>query len=265
MEHEAITAGAGVGRKAFRFAPVLLHLFLFPTPSRFSPASLRSGFLLLGVVLLPFISLIYAAERGEYKHYLGFAISDAVLSDDLLKIDAAADDNSILASPVIEETGSLLVWDRFYLDNQAAFSLMVFSVWEDQSETFSDGTKRDGEISFWGPVVAGKYFTQSGFYVGGGGAFLNMVDSDIRVTNDPTSPDRNIDLTADSFFAPTLVLGYRGLISKLKKSHFYIGADWVRTLPVDVDYERSRSGSTISDTFEDLIISMIAISFGWAW
>ncbi len=53
----------------------------------------------------------------------------------------------------------------------------------------------------------------------------------------------------------------------------YIGADYVRTLPVDVDvdyeYEAFVPGFgsfdfTVSNTYEDLSITMLAISLGWA-
>jgi len=222
--------------------------------------------------LLSFSSIIYAVEQGEYKHYMGFAISGALLSDNFQKIDFASDDTSVsddIDSPILTssdttEGGYFFVWDRLNLDNQDASSLMFLFVSEDSREVYSDGSIYDGVIGFSGPILAGKYFTKSGFYVGGGGAFLSL-SGDVSVSNNPVLPDANLDLSSDRFFAPTLVLGYRGLVSRLEKSHFYMGIDWVRTLPVDVDYEISGFGITVSDTFEDLSISMLSVSFTWAW
>ncbi len=254
--------------------------FIFYGWLRFLLASLGRGFLLL--VLLSFSSLTYAVERGEYRHYLGFAISGDqeidVASDDTDNTDNT--DGPFVIDSDIEEGGSLFVWDRFDLDNHGAFSLMLLSVWEDGSGTYSDGSEFEGDISFGGLLAAGKYFISNGFYVGGGIA-LSALSGDVILQNVPVTVrgrtflvDANVDIISDSFFAPTLVLGYRGLVSKGEKSHFYIGADWIRTLPVDVDvdyeYETFVSGVgpfdfTVSNTYEELSISMLAVSVGWAW
>ena len=235
------------------------------------------------MVLLSLSSLIYAAERGAYRHYVGFVISGGSFSDNLQRIDVASDntdessDNTDEPSIGVvdsdfEEGGSLFVWDRFDLDNRGALSLMFLSVWEDGSGTYSDGSTYDAEFNFGGPLVVGKYFTGSGLYIGGGGALLSMY-GDGRIEDDPIFSNANLDYTSDSFFTPTVVLGYRGLVGRFESSHVYIGADWIRTLPVDVDYEvdfeifgsgRTISG-TLSDTFEELSITMLAVSFGWAW
>ena len=224
------------------------------------------------MVLLSFSSLTYAVERGEYRHYMGFAISGGSFSDNLQEIEVASDNtdgSSNTDGPGIsvvdsefKERGNFFVWDAFDLDNQAAFSLMLLSVWEDESETFSNGVTYDEIRRFSGPLLLGKYFTRSGLYIGGGGAFLAM-SGEGTLSNG--NIDENIDITSDSFFAPTLVLGYRGLVGRFESSHVYIGADYVRTMPADVDYETSRPGRTVSDTLEDVAISMLAVSFGWAW
>ena len=245
--------------------------FIFRGWLRFILASLGRGSFLLGTVLLSLSSLIYAVEKGEYRYYLGLAISGTLLSNDLQKVDFTVANTvnlndaglSVIDSD-LEEGGSLLVWDIFDLDNRGALSLMSFSVGEDESWTLSDGTIIDEERIFSGPLVVGKYFTQSGLYIGGGGALLSL-SGDTRIAGGSTFLNSNGDLTSDPFFAPTLVLGYRGLVSRFENSHFYIGADWIRTLPTDVDYESSPRGITFSNTLEDLTISMLAVSFGWAW
>ena len=224
----------------------------------------------LGAVLLSFSSLIYAVEQGEYRHYMGFAISGGSFFDGLQKIDFASDDTDESGLSVMdsefEEEGSFLVWDAFDLDNQWALSLMLLSVWEDESGTYSNGVAYDAETGLGGLLVAGKYFTQSGLYIGGGGTFLSLSREGIFSYRNRVG---NVDITSDSFFAPTLVLGYRGLVSRLENSDFYIGADYVRTLPVDVDYQADFVGvgivETTSGTYEELSISMLAVSFGWAW
>ena len=246
--------------------------FIFRRWMRFFLASLRRGLLLL--VLLSFSSLTYAVEQGAYRHYVGFAISGGLFSDNLQRIDFTLDNigaSSNTDEPSVSvidsdlaEGGSLLVWDIFDLDNREAVSLMSFSVGEDESWTLSDGTIIDETRIFSGLLVAGKYFTQSGLYIGGGGALLAL-SGDYRYEGGSTFLSGNGDLTSDSFFAPTLVLGYRGLASRFENSHLYIGADYVRTLPVDVDYESSFRGVTVPNTIRDLSITMLAISLGWAW
>ena len=143
---------------------------------------------------------------------------------------------------------------------------MFLSIWEDESGTYSNGVAYDAETGLGGLLVAGKYFTQSGLYIGGGGAFLSLNSEGTLSYRNRVG---NVDITSDSFFAPTLVLGYRGLVSRLENSDFYIGVDYVRTLPVDVDYEFDFVGvgisETIPGTYEELSISMLAVSFGWAW
>ncbi len=208
---------------------------------RFVLTSLRRGLLLL--VLLSFSSLTYAVERGAYRHYVGFAISGDqeidVASDDTDESSDNINEPSIrVIDSDLEEGGSFLVWDRFDLDNRAALSLMLLSVWEDGSGTYSDGSEFDGDISFGGLLAAGKYFISNGFYVGGGIA-LSALSGDVNLQNVPVTVrgrtflvDANVDIVSDSFFAPTLVLGYRGLVSRFENSHLYIGADYVRTLPV---------------------------------
>ena len=243
--------------------------FIFYGWLRFLLASLGRGFLLL--VLLSFSSLTYAVERGEYRHYLGFAISGAqeidFASDDTDESSDNTDEPSIsVVDSDFEEGGSLFVWDIFDLDNRAALSLMLLSVWEEESGTFSNGVTYDVITRFSGTLLLGKYFTQSGLYIGGGGAVLALSGEGTLAYRNRVG---NIDATSDSFFAPTLVLGYRGLVSRSKNSHFYIGADYVTTLPVDVDYESDFVGvgisETIPGTYEELSISMLAVSFGWAW
>ena len=251
--------------------------FIFHGWLRFVLASLGRGSFLLGTVLLFFSSLTYAVEQGEYKHYMGFAISGGSFSDGLQKIDFASDDTdessdntdepsiSVVDSD-LEEGGSLFVWDAFDLDNQWALSLMLLSVWEDESGTYSNGVAYDAETGLGGLLVAGKYFTQSGLYIGGGGTFLSLSREGIFSYRNRVG---NVDITSDSFFAPTVVLGYRGLVSRLENFDFYIGADYVTTLPVDVDYQADFVGvgivETTSGTYEELSISMLAVSFGWAW
>ncbi len=238
---------------------------------RFFLANLRPGLLLL--VLLSFSSLSYAVERGEYRHYMGFAISGGSFSDNLQEIGFASDNTdgssnidqsgiSVVDSD-FEEGGSLFVWDAFDLDNQAAFSLMYFSVVESLSETLSDGTIIDETRDVGGRLLAGKYFTQSGLYIGGGVASISL-RGNTRIAVGSPILNRNKDLTSDNFLTPTLVLGYRGLVNRGEKSHFYLGVDWVMTSPTDVYYEVSGPGMTDSGTYK-LTISMVAISCGWAW
>ena len=189
-----------------------------------------------------------------------------MLSDDFQKIDFAddgTDDGTSVVSSDVVESGGLFVWDWFQSDNQAALSLMVLSVVEEESVTYSDGFMSDVQVNLGGPLVAGKYFMGNGLYIGGGGTLLSL--SGDGEGKEPNEPSVNVDFSSDSVFAPTLVLGYRGLVSRFENSHFYIGADWIRTLPVDLDYEASVLGVTVSDTFEDLSISMIAVSFGLAF
>ena len=182
--------------------------FTFYSWLKFVSASLRQGLLLL--VLLSFSSLIYAVEWGAYRHYVGFAISGTLFSDNLQRIDVASDDTDESSDNTDEpslrvvdsdfaEGGALLVWDIFDLDNRGALSLMSLSVGESLSDTLSDGTIIDETRSFGGLLVAGKYFTQSGLYIGGGGALLTL-DGEARIAGGSTFLNGNIDLTSDPFF-----------------------------------------------------------------
>ena len=90
----------------------------------------RGGVLVLGVVLLSFSSLTYAVERGEYRHYLGFAISgdqEIDVASDNTDEPSDTDEPSIsVVDSDLEEGGSLFVWDRFDLDNRGALSNVSF-------------------------------------------------------------------------------------------------------------------------------------------
>ncbi len=250
--------------KVSHFASILLRLFLLSSPPFFSQFVLvkrRARFLLLGTVLSSFSSFIYAAEQGEYQHYLGFGISGALLSDDLQAITFADDD--ISDDLDYDERGGFFVWDIIELDTQDAISIMILAGNESAKKVYSDGSTYDERISFWGTLAAGKYFVSNNLYVGGGLALLS-------ISGYTSLQDTRITLTADTFVAPTSILGYRRLVSEFKESHFYIGVDWIKTLPLDVEYEVNvdyelDSPPTRFNTFKDLSISMIAVSFGWAW
>ena len=237
--------------------------FLFRGWLRFLLASLGRGVLLLGTVLLSLSSLIYAAEQGEYRHYLGLGVSGGLFYDGFQQISTASDDTSddtVSPNPIssdYQERGGFYVWDRFILDNQAAFSLMILVANESTRDVYSGGSIYDGWVGVGGPLATGKYFISNSFYVGGGIALLS-------IGGHASFRDRDISLTSVPFSASTLIFGYRGLVSEFEKSHFYIGVDWINTLPVDVDYEFVGQVSGF-DTFKDLSISMLAVSFGFAW
>lgn len=209
---------------------------------------------------------LFADAEERYKQYLGFTISGAYINDDLQSIDVSSDD--VVEAPVstrVEEGGIMLVWDLFNENNQAAFSLMFLSVYEDSTEEYADRSIYEGRVSTGGLLLAGKYFPIGGFYLGGGATLLTLV-GDVLVRDHPILPDGNLDFESDSStFAPTVMIGYRGLVSSGKNSDFYVGVDWVKTLPVDVDYEASGFGIIIRDTYKEFTISMLGASFGWMW
>ena len=220
-----------------------------------------------GAALLSFGSLIYAAEQGQ--HYLGIGL---LPFDELQEIRTdgpdAEEEPPYQIGGDIEEEGYYFVWD-FFFEKQAAVSLTLFSAQQETRLRYTDGARGQDYSYFSGVLVAGKYFVSDAIYLGAGIA-RSSLSGDSTLTNWPDIPDVDSEHTSDSFLAPTLVIGFREVVSRSDNSDFYIGADWIRTTPANVNYEATASApgyesATVSGQYKNLRLSMIGVSFGWVF